>query len=334
MIDYSISPENILRHRDSMYAVDLIATAILELDFFSWLSENPSSCIEICNFFNICERPTTVMLNLFIANGFIGKENELYSITKTGCQFLIENSPTSLKDYYSSLKERVQVENFLSILKSDTPQKWEGSDKDWHKSMTDEKFARSFIKTMDCRGLYLGEFLSKAVNLSNHSHLLDIGGGSGIYSLILLKKFSHLNATVLEIPTVSKVLMETSREVGISQRMSILSGDMFCDAFPDNIDIHLYSNALHDWNINDNIKLIEKSYQALPSQGMIIIHDAILRNLEDRTVAEYSTFLLYSTEGRCYSVEEYQDILTKIGFENITYKSTTCSRGVITAIKP
>jgi hypothetical protein len=35
-------PLNIYRYRDSLYAVDLI-TAALSIDFFTWLSANPSS---------------------------------------------------------------------------------------------------------------------------------------------------------------------------------------------------------------------------------------------------------------------------------------------------
>jgi hypothetical protein len=35
-------PLNIYRYRDSLYAVDLI-TAALSIDFFTWLSANPST---------------------------------------------------------------------------------------------------------------------------------------------------------------------------------------------------------------------------------------------------------------------------------------------------
>ena len=54
-------PLNIYRYRDSLYAVDLI-TAALSLDFFTWLSANPSSLSGICDHFGFKERPVDVML--------------------------------------------------------------------------------------------------------------------------------------------------------------------------------------------------------------------------------------------------------------------------------
>ena len=49
-------PLNIYRYRDSLYAVDLI-TAALSIDFFTWLSSNPSTLGGICAHFGFKERP-------------------------------------------------------------------------------------------------------------------------------------------------------------------------------------------------------------------------------------------------------------------------------------
>src|SRR5712671_6381335 len=50
--------------------------------------------------------------------------------------------------------------------------------------------------------------------------------------------------------------------------------DMFVDPFPQGCDIHLFSNVLHDWDIDRVEQLLQKSFAALPSGGMVVVHDA------------------------------------------------------------
>ena len=53
--------------------------------------------------------------------------------------------------------------------------------------------------------------------------------------------------------------------------------------------------------------------------GMIMIHDAHL-NAEKNgplPVAEYSVLLMFSTEGRCYSISEMEDMLDETEFSEI-----------------
>ncbi|OYW69319.1 MAG: hypothetical protein B7Z21_01465 [Verrucomicrobiales bacterium 32-60-5] len=61
-------PTSIYRYRDCLYGADMV-TAALSVDFFTWLSANPSSLAGICEHFGFTERPTDTMMTLFAANG-------------------------------------------------------------------------------------------------------------------------------------------------------------------------------------------------------------------------------------------------------------------------
>ena len=41
-------PTSIYRYRDGLYAADLLAAALVGLDFFTWLHEHPSDQAAIC----------------------------------------------------------------------------------------------------------------------------------------------------------------------------------------------------------------------------------------------------------------------------------------------
>jgi hypothetical protein len=108
------------------------------------------------------------------------------------------------------------------------------------------------------------------------------------------------------------------------------------DELPHGFDIHLFSNVLHDWDEKSIGLLLKNSFAALSPGGMVAIHDAHLNQKKTGPllVAEYSVLLMYSTEGRCYSIAEIRDILDETGFEHTEVAQTAARRSLITARKP
>ena len=64
-------PLEIYRLRDGFYATDLVAAALVYLDFFSWLAARPADLQTICRELEITPRPTDVMLTLFLFPSFL-----------------------------------------------------------------------------------------------------------------------------------------------------------------------------------------------------------------------------------------------------------------------
>jgi 3-hydroxy-5-methyl-1-naphthoate 3-O-methyltransferase len=328
-------PLKVYRYRDGLYAVDLLTTAVVHLDFFSWLAANPSKKQDICEHFGFAERPMDVMLTLFAANGFIKLRDGIFRTTALAQEHLIFGSPWNLAPYYASLKDRPIAQDFLEILKTDKPANW-GGDKaalDWHKAMETEAFSKSFTAAMDCRGLYLGQALAKKLDLGGRRRLLDIGGGSGIYACSLVAHHAGLRAIVFEQSPVDRIARQCIEERGFSDRVDVSVGDMFQHALPADCDVHLFSNVLHDWGIAEVKKLLEISRRALARGGLLVIHDAFIN--ADKTgplpVAEYSALLMHSTQGKCYSVREYAELLRETGFEPGAYADTAVDRGFMVA---
>jgi hypothetical protein len=77
-------------------------------------------------------------------------------------------------------------------------------------------FADSFADAMDSRGSILAQRLAERFNFSQHTALLDIAGGSGIYACSIARMNSHLAATVLEIPPVDLAATLSIESKGMS----------------------------------------------------------------------------------------------------------------------
>ena len=227
--------------------------------------------------------------------------------------------------------------DLLEVLRTGKPANWaaQNAGKDWHKSMESEEFAASFTAAMDCRGLYLAQSLAASVDVRRHRHLLDIGGGSGIYACVLAAHNSHLRATVLDKPPVDRIASAAIAKRGVADRVSVVGRDMLVDPLPAGPDVHLFSNVLHDWDTPVIEDLLRKSFDALPAGGLVVVHEAFL-NAEKTGplhVAEYSVLLMHASEGRCYSVAEMEGYLSAAGFSSCAYVSGAAARGIMTARK-
>jgi SAM-dependent methyltransferase len=330
-------PTQIYRCRDGLYAQDMFITGLVSLDLFTWLASHPSDATAIMQQFNTTERPTDVMLTLFVAMDFLERRGGAYHVTAKAREHLCADSPWFLGPYYASLKERPGCHYLLKVLRTGKPANWgsEKDKKDWHKAMETEDFATQFTAAMDCRGVYLAQAVAKTTDLSARRQLLDIAGGSGIYACSFCAHFPNLRATVLEKPPVDKITAGAVAKRGFTDRVSVIASDMRTAPLPRSFDAHLFSNVLHDWDVPVVKHLIQKSFDALTPGGMLIIHDAHLN--EDKSgplhVAEYSVMLMHETEGRCYSVAEMMNYLTDTGFKNIQFTPTAAARSVITAEK-
>lgn len=331
-------PLDIYRHRDGLYAVDLLTAAVARFDFFTWLAAHPSDAAAICAHFGFHERPVDVMLTLFVSMGLLHREGAILHVTEKTREHLVTGSPWNLAPYYASLKERPVARDYEAILRTGKPANWSSlkDEKEWAKAMETEPFASQFTAAMDCRGLYLGPALARTLDLRQHRRLLDIAGGSGIYACAVAAHHLHLAATVLEKSPVDQIARKHIAQRGYTDRVSVVTGEMFRLPFPEGFDVHLISNVLHDWDVPKVRQLLEKSFAALPSGGLLVVHDVHIN--EDKTgpypAAAYSALLANITEGKCYSIGEMRALLTETGCGEVQFTPTAADRSIITARKP
>jgi SAM-dependent methyltransferase len=330
-------PTAIYRCRDALYAADLLTVALVQLDFFTSLAAKPAGLETICAGFGIKERPADVMVTLFTAMGFLENRDGVFTLTPLAREHLVKTSPWFIGPYYASLKDRPVCTDLLTVLRTDRPANWGSlkNEKEWARAMEDDAFANQFTAAMDCRGVYLGQAVARALDLRSHRRLLDIAGGSGIYACSIVAHHPQVKAAVFEKSPVDSVARGAISKRGFSDRVSVIAGDMFAEPLPQGFDVHLISNVLHDWDVPVVKQLLAASFKSLAPGGRLAIHDAHLN--ADKSgplhVAEYSVMLMHSTEGRCYSIAEMESYLKDAGFCETKLVPTAASRSIIVTMK-
>jgi predicted O-methyltransferase YrrM len=325
-------PLPLYRMRDGLMAADLFAAAVSHLNLYTWLAQHPSTLGAICAQFSLQLRPADVLMTLSAAHGLVTQAGGVFHLTARAREHLVEGSPFCLKPYYDTLKQRPQTLEFLEVLRTDRTANWSSAHANaWAEAMENEAFADQFTAAMDCRGVLLGPALARALDLSGHRAVLDIAGGSGIYSCALAAHNPHLLVTVFEKAPVDRIAHRAIARRGYGDRVSVKGGDMFSDAFPEGFDVLLLSNVLHDWSDATARALLEKAARAVPEGGLLVVHDAFLN--PEKTgplpVAQYSALLMHSTEGRCFSTAEIRQWAEPLGLEWRGHHATAVDRSIL-----
>jgi SAM-dependent methyltransferase len=329
-------PLPLYRLRDGLMAVDLLGAAVSHLNLFTWLADHPSTLGAICAHFGIHVRPADVLMTLCSAMGLVTEAGGVFHLGPRAREHFVDGSPWCIRPYYDTLKKRPQTQEFLQVLQTGRPANW-GSNHSasWAKAMESDEFADEFTAAMDCRGVLLAPALARKVDLSGHRFVLDVAGGSGIYACALTTIYPHLQASVYERTPVDGIARRCVEKRGCGERVSVLSGNMFEGEFPEGFDVILLSNVLHDWEDAVAAGLVAKAAKALPTGGLLLIHDAFLdaNKRGPLPVAQYSALLMHSTEGRCFSVGEIRVWMEQNGLEWRGQHPTAVDRSVIIAEK-
>ncbi len=182
---------------------------------------------------------------------------------------------------------------------------------------------------------------SKAVSrmpvMAGVKSLLDVGGGSGIFSIEIARANPALTATILEIETMCAAAQSYVDKAEIGARVSTTAVDMFRQNWPTGHDAHFFSNIFHDWSDKTNRMLAVKSFAALPSGGRIMLHEILMNDNGDGPLiaAAFSMLMLLGTRGRQYSLPEFLDILESAGFVDVQAERTGGGYySLVTARKP
>ncbi|WP_372681757.1 methyltransferase [Desulfosarcina sp.] len=181
--------------------------------------------------------------------------------------------------------------------------------------------------------------LVPAVDLSNCSTLLDLGGGPGTYAIHFCRHHPNLSATVMDLPTTQPFAEKTIAKMGMEGRVAFISGDYLQDDIPGSFDAVWMSHILHGEAGEACLRMIEKAFGCLKPGGVVIVHEFILDDTLDSPLfpALFSLNMLLGTEGgRAYSQAQLAGMLDTAGFVEIHRLDFTGPNdsGLIRGVKP
>jgi ubiquinone/menaquinone biosynthesis C-methylase UbiE len=308
-----IDPTPIFELFRGAYATELLTAAVAHFGVFALLEKQPLPMASLRQALQLEERPAHVLITALRAMQLVEEQAGLLQLTPLAKEHLIAGTPFDVGDYLSLAAQSPGVLAMVECLRTNRPLNSDNTAgaafiyRDGIASaMEQSETARHFTLALAGRAKNVAPHVAANFDFSRTERLLDLGGGTGIYALEIIKHYAQIEAIVFDRPEVLRVAEEFLPAASRS-RITLQSGDMFTDPLPSNCDTILLSNILHDWDVPACQELIQRCVAALPSGGKLLIHDVFLNDdlSGPLPIALYSAALFTFTEGRAYSQQEY-----------------------------
>lgn len=283
----------------------------LELDIFTAVA-NGATAAGVAQKIHADPRATEMLLNVLVGLKLLEKNDSAYRNTANSARFFTASSPdnarpsllhiANLWPRWSTLTDAVRAGTSVVACPRDA------------------HGVQAFIAAMDRNAKERACGVVKAVGINGVRRMLDLGGGSGAYSIAFAKASPTLHCEILDVPEVIPITEGHIRDAGLTDRISTRAGDMLSDPYGENFDIILVSAICHMFSPEENRVLFRRAHHALARGGRFIIQDFILEpdKTSPRFAALFSLNMLVGTRGgSSYSEPEYTAWLHEAGFTDI-----------------
>ncbi len=174
-------------------------------------------------------------------------------------------------------------------------------------------------------------------DLSGFSTLVDVGGGSGGFTLGLVERWSHLKATIVDLPHIIPLTLRFLEETESEDRIAVVGADLVAGPCPEDLtnafDIAVLRNFLQVLSPDDARSALRNVADAMTTGGRLYVSGHILDNTRTTprdTVSFNLVFLNIYENGQAYTRHEYETWLEETGFNGIEFLSDE----LVTALKP
>ncbi len=309
----------------------IILTAA-ELDLFTIIQDASTSAEKIAVRFGFDQRALERVLDCLVTFGMLNKNAGVYSLTGEGAAYSSKHPASGLPMLLHMSRLWDSWSDLTEIVQNGPP-----SEQKPPKPM-DMDSRRAFIGAMHVIGRILSDEIAGFLDLSGYRKLLDIGGGSGTYTIAFLRRNPQLQAILFDLQDVIPMARERLSAEGLLDRAELIAGDFYSDDLPGGCDLALFSAIIHQNGHQQNLALYRKAYRSLDPGGMVLIRDHIMD--EQRTWppegAMFAINMLVNTRsGDTYTFHEVEKGLKEAGFTDVRLlRSGERMDCIVSAVKP
>jgi len=290
-----------------------ILTAI-ELDAFSAVADGASAAQAAAKL-GTDPRATEMLLNALAALGLLSKHDGTFHNTPVSARYFVAGSPDDSRAATMHTANLCRWSTLTDCVRAGTAVTRR------EPREVDDRWTRPFIAAMHRNARERAPHVVGAVGTAGVRRMLDVGGGSGAYSIAFAQASAELHAEVLDRPEVLDIAQGHINQAGLAGRVTTRVGDLRADAFGEGFDLVLVSAICHMLSPDENRDLLRRCRHALAPRGRVAIQDFILE--EDKTApkmaALFSLNMLVGTEGGAsYNEREYAEWLGAAGFGGVS----------------
>jgi len=300
------------------YAAPLIIETALTLGVFDQLNQGPKTAEEVSAATGASARGMKAVLNALVGLDLLaGDEAGRYLLAPESSHFLVSTNPEFLGAMIRDLGLRLIPKwlHLTDIVRSGKPVR----------PVNREKIGAAFYQ----------EFVESIVPLSHSGahawaetlhfdmggpavKVLDLGAGSGVWSIALAQKSPNVLVTAIDWEEVLPATRRMASHCGVADRFRFVAGDLSLTDFGTGYDIVIAGHILHNEGVHRSRALLRKMFEALAPGGTAVVADLLVNDARTGPLPNllFAVNMLVNTDqGDTFSAADIIEWLSETGFE-------------------
>ena len=271
----------------------------------------------------ISERGAQTLLDGLVSLGLVEVHAGRYRNSADAATYLVEGKPTCLSDFAQlKMAHMGALADLPEVVRAGRPLT------DAVVEVADNPHWERLVTAIAAQSVPVAAIAADTLRLAEAGEIsiLDVGGGSGIYSATWLRLNPAARATQLDWRPINAIASRLVAEEGMAERFTCVNGDFHTTDFGTAAyDVAVFSHIAHQEGPEDNIAIFAKLRGALKPGGTLVISDYVVD--DDRSGPPFplifgSEMLLKSKQGGTWRRADYQSWLAKAGFDDVTFQPT------------
>jgi SAM-dependent methyltransferase len=290
------------------FAANQILLSAIDLDLFTHLANGANTVEALARATACSPRGLRIQLNALVGLKYLERDGDRYTLAPITEAFLLKTSPQYLGGMIlHSRQVRPSWNQLTEIVRSGKPRHAVESREDHG------EFFAQFVDALYALNAGAAEAAAQVLTegqASGEFRVLDIGAGSGVWSLAIARRLPSARVTVADWPVViEKVTNKFAERQGVSNRYDYLPGDFREVDFGDSrFDAALLGH------------IFRRVYRALKPGGRILIAEMVADDgrREAAFPLLFAVNMLVNTEdGDTFTFGEYRQWLGEAGFSKV-----------------
>ncbi|MDX1421020.1 MAG: methyltransferase [Rubricoccaceae bacterium] len=294
--------------------------AAMELGLFEAVAEEPQRPNALAERFSADADRLTLLLDVLVELGYVEEHEEgLYQLTKAARRTMPLGELPKMASFF-----KAQLLSYVDAARAvcEDP---EGGLAGWDLVQSGE-VGRGYQATMRWLAAGTVDEVAKKVDVPDTARrLLDVGGSHGLYTVAFLRRYRHLQGTVLDWPIgIEEAKRTLDEHSDLADRVELVERDFMEEELPGDFDVVFLGNIIHSNTPAQNRALFQKIARATNEGALVVILDQFAGVKGSRfaraSAALIGWNLFLFSGGRAYAFDEVVNWLEEAGFQRAVHK--------------
>ncbi len=179
----------------------------------------------------------------------------------------------------------------------------------------DQQRAAQFDKGMATFSETENACVAQALDLENHTIIVDVGGGVGGLLTQIMQLNTTVRGVVYEIPHVCQAACDYIHEHNCINRIDVVSGS-FLESIVAGGDLYILKRILHDWDDATCVQILKNCAQALDDHGKIIVCDCLIPDGNSYDISkDIDIIMMVIFGGKERTMQDFKKLFAQAGLQ-------------------